>query len=103
MTGQRISTPIDITIPFESVEDNGLVLVHDIGGDPRNYLHSVCVKDTDNKAVAYLVAACYQQNIGFIRDANQWWEYIKPFPLSVADWMAAPRTNGIGYTEHDGC
>ena len=78
-----MKTPIDIKIPFD-VEDNGLVLVHDMGGDPRNYLHSVCVKDSQKDAIMYLQDACYQLNVGFRREDKQWWEYIKPFPLSIS-------------------
>lgn len=83
-----MDTPIDIAIPFDSVEDNGLVLVHDMGGDPRNYLHSVCIRDNDIGATEYLLDACYQKNVGFIKNGAQWWEYIKPFPLSIANWIS---------------
>ena len=82
----KIKTPIEIRIPFDEVEDNGLILVHDIGGDPRNFLHSIYVPDNHSDAIQYLRNACYQKNVGFLRDGKKWWEYIKPFPLGISSW-----------------
>lgn len=71
------------------VMDHGLSLVHDMGGEPRNYLHEVSFRDSDHVAKMLLADAGYQYRCGWIRDGRQMWTWTKRFPLTVATWAAS--------------
>lgn len=84
-----IPTPIEIQAPFSParVRDFGLTLVHQLGGEPRNYLHEIGVHGQDPDAVKYLQDAGYRKSHGWLdRSRHQWWVYRKEYPLSVAKW-----------------
>lgn len=83
---EKIETPIEIRIPVKTIKDYGLELVHDLTGQPRNYLHLVGIRGADNVGKKYLHDAGYHILIGFKIGKTQWWEYTKRFPLSVGKW-----------------
>lgn len=79
-----IPTPIEILIPLPC-EDHGLELVHDMSGQPRNYLHQVSVV-AGSEADAYCRDAGYRFSSGYPRGWVQMKVYTKEFPLYVGDW-----------------
>ncbi len=86
----NIPTPVELQPPFSParVRDFGLTLVHQLGGEPRNYLHEVGVRDADADAIQYLSDAGYSRDYGWKdRELAQWWAYRKQYPLSVAKWV----------------
>ena len=84
-----IPTPAELQPPFSParVRDFGLTLVHQLGGEPRNYLHEVGVHGQDPDAVRYLQDAGYHKSYGWLDcSRHQWWVYRKEYPLSVGEW-----------------
>jgi len=82
-----IPAPPEIRLPFSSVVDHGLVLVHELDGSPRNYLHEVSIKDQDYDAQEYARDAGYHLSHGWVdQDGQQYWVYRKSYPLGVAEW-----------------
>jgi hypothetical protein len=84
---KRITAPVEIAIPPSlDVIDHGMVLVHELGGNPRNWLHEVSVRRWQQDSIRFLEAAGYIQHHGWVRDGEAFWIYTKPYPLSVLAW-----------------
>jgi hypothetical protein len=88
----EITTPIEMKTPAGTI-DHGMVLVHELGGKPRNYLHKVSVERTETQAIRILQDGGYAQHSGWIDRPAQgggsgkaYWLYTKPYPLTVASW-----------------
>lgn len=84
----KIETPVEIVRPYSGCVDGGLILVHDIAGYRRNYLHEVEVPATETQSIRMLHADGYHQHSGFWKDGQQWWVYCKRYPLTVETWNA---------------
>lgn len=82
----KIQTPIEIAIPFAEAVDHGMVLVHELGGKPRNYLHEVSIPEGYCTSSAYMQDAGYTKDYGYRKDGQQYWVWRKAFPLSVSRW-----------------
>lgn len=82
----QMKTPIEVSIPMLGIQDHGLSLVHEIGGQPRNYLHEVSIEQWEQDAVRYLEAAGYAYRCGWVKDGKAFSTYSKAFPLTVATW-----------------
>ena len=81
-----IKSPIEITVPFAEAIDHGMVLVHEMNGNPRNWLHEVSIPEGYCTSAAYMQDAGYSKDYGYRKDGEQYWVWRKAFPLGVATW-----------------
>lgn len=84
-----LDTPKALRCPFEC-SDHGLTIVHELTGQPRNYLHEVSVRE-GSQAEAFLKERAYTQHTGHLDKNVQVWTYVKQIGLDqAADWAREP-------------
>lgn len=84
-----LKTPIEIQVPAfacPDVIDHGLTLVHEMGGEPRNYLHEVSIPAYSQSAESLVSDFGYAYSCGYYKDGRQYKVYLRQFGLMVAAW-----------------